>query len=274
MIELGKMQCLNVVKRTDFGIYLGNEEERVLLPKKQVPDDIEIGDAMTVFIYRDSSDRLIATVRQPKILLGQTAVLNVSQVTKIGAFLDWGLEKDLLLPFKEQTARVNEGDECLVALYIDKSNRLAATMNVYEYLSSDSNFVKDSAVTCRVIEINPEYGVYVAVEDKYFGMIPKNEVFGHLKIGQIVYGRVSRVRDDNKLMISLKQKGYIQMDEDSHIIYEAIKANGGSLGFTDKASPELIKEKFEMSKNAFKRAVGRLLKEGRIEITKDSIVLK
>lgn len=274
MIELGKMQCLNVVKRTDFGIYLGNEEERVLLPKKQVPDDIEIGDAMTVFIYRDSSDRLIATVRQPKILLGQTAVLNVSQVTKIGAFLDWGLEKDLLLPFKEQTVRVNEGDECLVALYIDKSNRLAATMNVYEYLSSDSNFVKDSAVTCRVIEINPEYGVYVAVEDKYFGMIPKNEVFGHLKIGQIVYGRVSRVRDDNKLMISLKQKGYIQMDEDSHIIYEAIKANGGSLGFTDKASPELIKEKFEMSKNAFKRAVGRLLKEGRIEITKDSIILK
>lgn len=274
MIELGKMQCLNVVKKTDFGIYLGNEEERVLLPKKQVPEDIEIGDAMTVFIYRDSSDRLIATVRQPKIELFHTAVLNVSQVTKIGAFLDWGLEKDLLLPFKEQTYKVKEGDECLVALYIDKSNRLAATMNVYQYLSSESCYVKDSAVTCRVIEINPEYGVYVAVDDKYFGMIPKNEVFGHLKIGQIVYGRVSRVRDDKKLMISLKQKGYIQMDEDSNIIYEAIKANKGSLGFTDKASPQLIKEKFEMSKNAFKRAVGRLLKEGKIQITDDSIVLK
>ena len=193
MIELGKTQCLNVVKITDFGVYLGTEEEKVLLPKKEVPEDTEVGDAFTVFVYRDSSDRLIATTRKPKIELGKTAVLKVSQTGKIGAFLDWGLEKDLLLPFKEQTTHIQEGDECLVALYIDKSNRLAATMRVYDYLSCDSHYVKDSAVTGRVIEVNPDYGVYIAIDDKYFGMVPKYEAFGDFKIGDIVYVEFQRL---------------------------------------------------------------------------------
>ncbi len=274
MIELGKTQCLNVVKETDFGVYLGTKDERVLLPKKMVPEDTEIGDALTVFVYRDSSDRLIATTKQPKIRLGELAVLTVSQVSKIGAFLDWGLEKDLFLPFKEQTKHVNEGDSCLVALYIDKSGRLAATMRVYDYLKNAEGYVKDSAVSGTVIEINPDYGVYVAVDNLYYGMIPKSEVFGHLSVGDIVYGRVSKVRDDGKLSISLKQKAYIQMDEDASIIYEEIKKNGGKLPFTDKASPEIIKQRFDMSKNAFKRAVGRLLKEGKIIINDTSITLK
>lgn len=274
MIELGKVQCLNVVKLVDFGVYLGTKDEKVLLPKKQVPSDIEVGDALSVFVYRDSSDRLIATTRLPKIELGKTAVLKVSQIGKIGAFLDWGLEKDLFLPFKEQTTHVQEGDSCLVALYIDKSNRLAATMRVYDYLTCESPYVKDSAVHGTVIEINPDYGVYVAVDDQYFGMIPKNEVFGQIKIGDVVYGRVSKVRDDGKLTISLKQKAYIQMDEDSRIIYEEVVKRGGSLPFTDKASPDIIKAEFQMSKNAFKRAVGRLLKEGRIEITDGCIKQK
>lgn len=239
-----------------------------------VPEDIEAGDALTVFVYRDSSDRLIATTKTPKVQLGQLAVLKVSQVSKIGAFLDWGLEKDLFMPFKEQTKHVQEGDECLVALYIDKSSRLAATMRVYDYLTNAQNYVKDSAVSGTVIEINPDYGVYVAIDNKYFGMIPKNEVFGKINIGDIIYGRVSKVREDGKLTISLKQKAYIQMDEDSSIIYEAIKNNGGSLPFTDKASPEIIKEHFQMSKNAFKRAVGRLLKEGKIVINETSINMK
>ncbi len=274
MIELGKTQCLNVVKIVDFGIYLGTEEDKVLLPKKQVPQDIEVGDALTVFVYRDSSDRLIATTKTPKLELGQIAKLKVSEVGKIGAFLDWGLEKDLFLPFKEQTTHVEKGDTCLVALYVDKSSRLAATMRVYDYLSCDSPYVKDSAVQGTVIEINPDYGVYVAVDDRYFGMIPKNEVFGKIQIGDTIHGRVSKVRDDHKLSISLKQKAYIQMDEDSSIIYHAIEKRGGSLPFTDKASPEIIKAEFDMSKNAFKRAVGRLLKEGKIEIAESCIKLK
>ncbi len=211
MIELGKTQCLNVVKIVDFGIYLGTEEDKVLLPKKQVPQDIEVGDALTVFVYRDSSDRLIATTKTPKLELGQIAKLKVSEVGKIGAFLDWGLEKDLFLPFKEQTTHVEKGDTCLTALYVDKSNRLAATMRVYDYLSCDSPYVKDSAVQGTVIEINPDYGVYVAVDDRYFGMIPKNEVFVGFQIGDTIHGRVSKVRDDHKLSISLKQKAYIQI---------------------------------------------------------------
>lgn len=273
MIELGKEQCLNVVKKTDFGVYLGTEEDKVLLPAKMVPSDIEIGDALTVFVYRDSSDRMIATTKKPKIMLGQIAKLKVSQVSKIGAFLDWGLEKDLFLPYKEQTTHVSDGDECLVALYIDKSDRLAATMRVYHYLTNGSDYVKDSAVSGTVIEINPERGVYVAVDDKYFGMIPKNEVFGHLNVGDTFHGRVSKVREDGKLTISLKQKAYIQMDEDSSLILEKIKLNGGRLPFNDKADPELIKEYFDMSKNAFKRGVGRLLKEGKIRIGEGYIEL-
>lgn len=264
-------ECCKIV---DFGIYLGTEEDKVLLPKKQVPQDIEVGDALTVFVYRDSSDRLIATTKTPKLELGQIAKLKVSEVGKIGAFLDWGLEKDLFLPFKEQTTHVEKGDICLVALYIDKSNRLAATMRVYDYLSCDSPYVKDSAVQGTVIEMNPDYGVYVAVDDRYFGMIPKNEVFGKIQIGDTIHGRVSKVRDDHKLSISLKQKAYIQMDEDSSIIYHAIEKRGGSLPFTDKAAPEIIKAEFDMSKNAFKRAVGRLLKEGKIEIAESCIKLK
>lgn len=273
MIELGKEQCLNVVKKTDFGVYLGTEEDKVLLPAKMVPSDIEIGDALTVFVYRDSSDRMIATTKKPKIMLGQLAKLRVSQVSKIGAFLDWGLEKDLFLPYKEQTTHVSDGDECLVALYIDKSDRLAATMRVYQYLTNGSDYVKDSAVSGTVIEINLERGVYVAVDDKYFGMIPKNEVFGHLNVGDTFHGRVSKVREDGKLTISLKQKAYIQMDEDSSLILEKIKLNGGRLPFNDKADPELIKEYFDMSKNAFKRGVGRLLKEGKIRIGEGYIEL-
>ena len=248
MIELGKTQCLNIVKVTDFGVYLGTEEDKVLLPKKQVPDDVEVGDALTVFVYRDSSDRLIATTNKPKIQLGELKRLKVSQVTGIGAFLDWGLEKDLLMPYKEQTTHVSEGSEYLV--------------------------VKDSAVTGTIIGITPDYRAYVAVEDKYDAFIPMSEVFEPLSVGEVIHGRVSRVREDGKLVISLKQKAYIQMDEDSVQIYDAIVKKGGSLGFTDKADPEIIKKHFNMSKNAFKRAVGRLLKEGKIEITQNSIVLK
>lgn len=144
--ELGKRRMLTVVKTVDFGIYLGTSEERVLLPKKEVPKEIEIGDPVEVFLYKDSSDRLIATTAEPKITLGELAVLTVKDTGKIGAFLDWGLPKDLLLPFKEQTAKVKKGDQVLVALYVDKSERLCATMKVYEKLETDSPYKKDDHV--------------------------------------------------------------------------------------------------------------------------------
>jgi len=271
MIELGKVQCLNVVNRTDFGVYLGTKDEKVLLPKKEVPEDLEEGDALTVFVYLDSSDRLIATTRTPKIKLGELARLKVSEVSNIGAFLDWGLEKDLLMPFKEQPVKAEKGKEYLVSLYIDKSNRLAASMKVNKYLTTDSNYVKDSAVSGTVVGIAPDYRVYVAVDNKYQAFIPMNEVFEEIHVGDEVFGRVTRVREDGKLVLSLKQKAYIQMDEDSTFIYNKMKKLGGSIPFTDKADPEIIKKHFNMSKNAFKRAIGRLLKEGKVKINESTI---
>ena len=222
MIQLGKTQCLNIIKKTDFGVYLGTEDDKVLLPKKQVPEDIEIGDALTVFVYRDSSDRLIATTNTPKIELGGLARLKVSEVSSIGAFLDWGLEKNLLLPHREQTTHVNTGDEYLVALYIDRSNRLAATMKVSRYLQTTDKYVKDSAVSGTVIGIKPEHGIYVAIDDKYYGFITRNEMSDDIKIGDVVHGRVIKVREDNKITISIHQKAHIQMDEDSTLIYNKI----------------------------------------------------
>ena len=274
MIEIGKKQCLNVVKKTDFGVYLGTEEEKILLPIKQVPEDTEIGDAFTVFVYRDSEDRLIATVREPLIQLGEIRKLKVAQTAAIGAFLDWGLEKDLFLPFKEQTYKVQPGEECLVVLYVDKSSRLCASMrHVYNYLTEAEGYEVDSPVTGTVIEINPELGAFVAVEDQYYGMIPKNELYAKLHVGDTIEGRVMKIREDGKLTISLRKKAYLQMDEDSQKILDDLIQAGGRFPFTDKASPELIRAQFNMSKNEFKRAVGRLLKEKKIVINPDSIEL-
>ena len=272
--ELGKRRMLTVVKTVDFGIYLGTSEERVLLPKKEVPKEIEIGDPVEVFLYKDSSDRLIATTAEPKITLGELAVLTVKDTGKIGAFLDWGLPKDLLLPFKEQTAKVKKGDEVLVALYVDKSGRLCATMKVYEKLRTDSPYKKDDHVEGIIYETSDNFGVFVAVDNCYSALIPKREAFGRLKVGNRVSARVLKVREDGKLDLSVREKAFLQMDEDAALIMKRMEEYGGKLPFNDKADPELIKQEFGLSKNAFKRAVGRLLKEGRIKISEKNIEMK
>lgn len=277
MIRLGEKQLLKIVKKTDFGVYLaesGDAEERVLLPKKQVPGETETGDDIEVFVYRDSSDRLIATVNEPLLKLGDIANLKVKQVTGIGAFLDWGLERDLLLPFNEQTVPAEEGAFCPVALYVDKSNRLCATMHIYGRLSAASPYAKDDIVKGVVYDIKKELGVFVAVDNKYFGLVPPSEVYREFKVGEEVEGRVVAVRDDGKLNLSMRRKAYMQMDEDSEKIWSMLMENGGRLPYGDKTDPEIIKKVFGMSKNAFKRAVGRLLKENRIAFSDGGIVQK
>lgn len=274
MIELGKKQVLKVAKKVEFGVYLFSEddtEERVLLPVKQVPQDTKQGDEIEVFIYKDSKDRLIATTRTPYIQLGEIALLKVVQTTKIGAFLDWGLEKDLFLPFKAQTKRVHEGEEVLVSLYIDKSSRLCATMNVYEALSADSPYEEGEHVTGRIYESSEEFGLFVAVDDKYSALIPRKECQGNLNIGDVVQARITKIRPDGKMDLSVREKAYIQMEKDAQLVMDVLDEFSGVLPFNDKASPEIIKREFGLSKNAFKRAVGRLLKEGAIEITDKSI---
>ena len=253
MIELGRRQKLQVVKKVEFGVYLGEkadakEQERVLLPAKQVPAETKVGDELEVFIYRDSADRLIATTRVPALELHQTAVVKVAEVGKIGAFLDWGLEKDLLLPYKEQTVKVKKDQEVLVALYIDKSDRLCATMKVYPYLKTQSPYVVEDQVEGRIYEISDNFGVFVAVDDQY-------------------------VREDGKLNLSPRKKAYQQMDEDSELVLKVIGEYAGVLPFDDKVSPEVIKREFGLSKAAFKRAVGHLLKEKKIKIQDKRIYL-
>ena len=273
-MQLGEKQVLTVVKTVDFGVYLGSEKERVLLPKKQVPAGIEPGDPIEVFLYKDSSDRLIATTNEPKLTLGGLAVLEVLQVGKFGAFMDWGLEKDLFLPFKEQTTKVKPGEKYLVTLYVDKSERLCASMKVYHHLRTDSPYQKDDQVKGIVYETSGQFGIFVAVDNQYSALIPRREVFREIPIGTVIDARVTEVKEDGKLDLSVREKGFLQMDKDAELILQNLEERGGVLPFNDKADAELIKEEFGMSKGAFKRAVGRLYKERKIEIRPDSIVRK
>ena len=274
MIELGKIQLLKIVKKVDFGVYLADEEDpsdKVLLPNKQVPSGAGIGDEIEVFIYRDSKDRMIATTNRPKLTLGEVARLKVAQNVRIGVFLDWGLEKDLLLPFREQTKKLREGEECLVALYIDKSDRLCATMKIYPYLRQDSAYNKDDRVSGYVYEISDNFGAFVAVDDIYSGLIPKKELYGNINVGERISARVTEVKEDGKLSLSVREKAYLQIGQDAEKILQIIDSYDGVLPFSDKASPETIKRETQMSKNEFKRAVGHLLKERKISIGEKSI---
>lgn len=272
-MKLGEKQVLMMEKEVDFGVYLGTESEHVLLPKKQVPRGLEPGDPVEVFLYKDSRDRLIATTNEPKLTLGGLAILEVIDTGKNGAFLDWGLEKDLFLPFREQTTPVKKGDNILVSLYIDKSARLCATMKVYEKLSCDSPYQKDDMVEGIVYELSDRFGVFVAVDGKYSALIPKREVYHTYRVGETIWARVAAVKDNGKLDLSVREKAFIQMDVDAAKLVEYMEKNGGRIPFTDKASPETIRGEFEMSKNEFKRAVGRLLKEKKIEIREKDIVI-
>lgn len=274
MIELGKVQELEIVRKKDFGVYLSEkagDEAAVLLPKKQVPKEARIGDKVTVFIYKDSSDRLIATANTPKLQVGECGMLEVKEISRIGAFLDMGLEKDLLLPFKEQTHPVRKGESCLVCLYVDKSHRLAATMRVYSYMSNQSPYKAEDWVEGTIYEINESIGAFVAVDNKYYGLIPRSEMYGKFREGSVVQARVMRVREDGKLDLCLREKSYVQMESDAEKVLRVIDEFEGVLPFNDKADPQVIMREFSMSKNAFKRAVGRLLKEGKVKITEKTI---
>jgi predicted RNA-binding protein (virulence factor B family) len=277
MLELGKYQTLEVVKKTDFGIYLSETgsdgRHSVLLPQKEVPQDTMVGNQLKVFLYKDSEDREIATTMKVPVTIGELAVLNVKEVNNVGAFLNWGLLKDLLLPYAEQTFKVREGDHVLVTLYLDKSHRLCATMKVYDLLSCESPYKKDDAVTGIIYEIIEAFGAFVAVDNRYSAMIPNNELFSSPKPGDIIHAHVQNVREDGKLTLRLREKAYIQMDSDSVMIMEKLKSANGFLPFHDKSQPEDIIREFNISKNAFKRAIGRLYKAGAITLTDEGIRL-
>ena len=268
MIEIGKIQNLKIANLTSFGAYLnagtGNRHDNVLLPIKQLPAKSKEGDELEVFIYRDSEERLIATREKPLAQLGELAYLKVSAKTKIGAFLDIGLERGLFLPFSEQQFTIQVGKSYLVKVYLDKSQRLSATTKIYKYLSAESPYRKNDKVTGTVYSVNQDIGVFVAVDNKYMGLIPANEYFSELREGDQVEARVIRVREDGKLDLSPRELSHVQINDDALKILEAITNNEGFLALNDKSSPQEIQSHLQMSKAAFKRAVGRLLKENKV----------
>lgn len=269
MIRVGEIQSLNVLRKTSVGAYLGtvSDDTGVLLPKKQVPEGLEIGDKIDVFVYKDSEDRIIATTRTPKVQLGQIEMLEVVDITKIGAFLDWGLEKDLFLPYKEQTIKLAKGKKYLVALYLDKSQRLCATMDIYKLLRTDSDYKVGDKVSGILYSIKKDYGAFVAIDNKYHGLISNKEFYGNYKYCDKIEARVIGIREDKKLNLSIRQPSYMQIDIDAQTILDKLDKNNGELNLNDSSTPEEIKKELDMSKSSFKKALGRLLKQHKIEFT-------
>lgn len=278
MIKLGEIQKLQIKRFTSVGAYLNEidveDDEDVLLPKSQVPEGAKEDDEIEVMIYKDSKDRIIATTNRSKLTVGQMGHLMVVSQSKIGSFLDWGLEKDLFLPFSETVGSVEKGKEYLVAVYLDKSNRLAATMKVKKMLSSEPPYKENDKVTGTIYSINRDIGAFVAVDDKYDGLIPKKELLGAYQVGDSIEVRVRKILEDGKLDLSLKDRGFVQLDNDAKVITSIMKEKGGSLELNDKSSPEDVIRELGMSKAGFKRAIGRLYKENIIEMTETGIKFK
>ena len=274
--SVGTFCELTILYEKDFGVFLGDpgDEKGVLLPKKQVPAGAKAGDNVRVFLYKDSEDRIIATTRTPLVTLEQPAVLTVRECTHIGAFLDWGLDKDLFMPFREQEGQVRRGDHVLVRIYTDKSERLCASMKVSSALTAAGDLFKvGDLVTGTVYGVNPKVGAFIAVNDRYFGLLPAQNMNAAYRPGDTFTGRVVRVRPDGKLDLGAERPAYLQMEEDAKKVCAVIEDFGGELPFGEKASPEVIKKEFQLSKAAFKRAISYLLKNGKVELSENSIRL-
>lgn len=275
MIKIGKRQKLVINNFSSVGAYLdagtGDSKDNILLPNNELEDrDLKEGDEVEVLIYMDSEDRPVATFRKTEALVGTLAKLEVTDIHHtLGAFMDWGLKKELLLPKRQQETDVEIGKKYLVGIYEDSKGRLSATMKIYKFLLPSTSMKKNDIVSGTVYRINDEIGVFVAVEDRYFGLIPKNEYFKNYKIGDEIEARVIRVREDGKLDLSPRELAYLQLDKDAELILEKMRILKDSFRFNDKTNPEQIVNYFNMSKKAFKRAIGNLLKQGKIEKTED-----
>lgn len=274
MIEIGKVQTLTIERITPIGAYLSDgfdTTDVVLLPEKEVAKNVRAGDQIEVFVYRDSKDRLISTTREPKIQLGEFAALKVADVTKVGAFLDWGLEKDLLLPYNEQTVKVQKGRDYLVNLYTDKSDRLCATMKIYPLLKVGAPYKMGDWIEGYVYQINPEIGAFVAIDNLYHGLILIKDANSDIHCGEKIHAWVSEIRNDGKLVLSPNKKAYKEIPKDAVVILTKLNESQGFLPYNDKTEAFIIKKEFDMSKSSFKRAVGKLLKEKKIRITERGI---
>nr|WP_312507950.1 S1-like domain-containing RNA-binding protein [Pseudomonas luteola] len=277
MALIGRFNSLQIIKRTDFGLYLDAEQDgEILLPNRYIPKDqpIEAGDWINVFVYLDSEDRIIATTQKPKVQIGQFASLKVVEVNRIGIFLDWGLPKDLLLPHSEEKRPLQVGDYCVVYVYIDqRTHRITATARLDRYLDTvPASYTSGQAVDLLVAEQTP-MGFKAIIEGKHWGLIHQNEVFKFLRSGMQEKGFIKEVRPDGKISLSLQPLGRQAVDALGQQILGLAKARNGVLEVSDKSSPELISKLFGVSKGTFKKAIGGLYKQGLIVIYDDRIEL-
>lgn len=275
MLNLGLINSLTVLRQTDNGMYLIDEEENeVLLPNKYIPVGLTLDDEIDVFLYTDSEDRIIATTLKPKVMLYGYAYLEVKDVAGFGAFFDWGLEKDLLVPLSQQGRAVNEGEKHVVYLYLDeKTNRLAGTTKIGPTLLKIGVDLQVGEEVKMLPYEESELGFSIVVNDKYQGMLYKNEVFQAIELGDELVGYVKKIRSDNKIDLSLNRFGYRAVDDNVKRLIDKLNENGGSLPLNDKSSPDAIYARLGMSKKVFKKAVGALYKQKQIEISDSGIKL-
>lgn len=274
MIQVGSYNSLAVKKRLDFGLILGNEFEEVLLPRKYTPDAAEIGEILRVFVYTDSEDRPVATTRKPKAIVGEFAWLRVKDVNRHGAFLDWGLDKDLFVPFGEQRRRMEEGEKYIVRVCRDDfTDRVMATSNIEQFFNDDPKKLKQGQAVSLMIYDETPMGFKAIIENEYTGVLYKSETYSNVRIGEKLQGYIKQIRPDRKIDVTLRRVGAEAISNDKERILKILVASQGVLPFHDKSAPEEIQNTFRMSKKAFKRAIGGLYKDGLISLDNQQITL-
>jgi predicted RNA-binding protein (virulence factor B family) len=274
MIKVGEYNELEIVKQLDFGIYLGKENVEILMPTKWIPKGAKIGDMLNVFIFRDSDDRLIATTVKPLAVANTFAFLEVKQVNNIGAFLDWGMDKDLLVPFREQAVRMEPGKSYVVFVYADEeTDRLIGSTKLLRFIERDEVSVQNGDIVDLLIYSQTDLGYNAIVNNLYSGLIYKNEIFENIRVGDHLQGYVKNVREDNKIDLSLQKSGFELVDDVKWRILNIIKAENGFLALNDDSSPEEIKAKLQISKKAFKKAIGALYRERLVTLTDKGVQL-
>jgi predicted RNA-binding protein (virulence factor B family) len=275
VLEIGKYNELTVVKEVPFGIYLETDQGEVLMPLKYVPEGTKPGDTLNCFVYKDSEDRLIATTQKPKGIVDEFVALTVKDVSAAGAFMDWGLLKDLLVPYNEQHKKMEVGKKYVVRICLDeKTDRIIGVGKLGSFLSKDISELREGQKVNLLIYEFTDLGVMAIINNRYRGMLYKNEVFKKLEVGDRVEGYIKKLRDeDDKIDLSLQKQGYGEVEESKDVVMQKLLENGGTLPFSDNSSPEEIKDFFQISKKTFKKIIGGLYKEGKIILTDTGISL-
>ncbi|MFC2048799.1 S1 RNA-binding domain-containing protein [Elusimicrobiota bacterium] len=275
LAQVGEFSKLKVLRKTEFGFYLESSDENgILIPGRYAPEDLTIGDHIIVFVYRDSEDRVIATTLKPYGSIGDVRYLKVVSVNNIGAFLDWGLPKDLMVPYKEQDVRMIEGKSYLVMIYKDKkTDRMLASSRLKKFIKNDIIPLHEKKKVEIIVAQKTDLGFKVIVENKYWGMVYNNEIFQELFIGKKIFGFIKKIRSDKKIDITLQAEGYSSIEASAAVIVKKLKQENGKLPYSDQSEAVSIKKEFSMSKKSFKKALGYLYKARIIELGENSIRL-